>query len=140
MPMTRHEPLPNLPGSFDQLVRMMPPQAIRDDVHHEDTVEVIDRLMSLRKLSKGQELYLETLVQLVEAYEAAHHAVTMPKGIDALKHLLAEHGINATGLARLLKVHPSMGSKILQGDRALTVDHIRVLSARFRVRPDTFIG
>lgn len=42
-----------------------------DDVHYEDTVEMIDHLMASGKLSKGQALYLETLVQLVEAYEAS---------------------------------------------------------------------
>ena len=33
--------------------------------------------------------------------------------------------MNASDLARLLDVHPSMGSKILRGERSLTVDHLR---------------
>ena len=36
-----------------------------------NTLEVIDRLMAVAKLTKGQASYLETLVQLVQAYEAA---------------------------------------------------------------------
>jgi HTH-type transcriptional regulator / antitoxin HigA len=56
-----------------------------------------------------------------------------------LKHLLAEHGMSAADLARLLGVHVSMGSKILGGERTLTVAHIRKLGRRFRVSPALFI-
>jgi HTH-type transcriptional regulator/antitoxin HigA len=100
---------------------------------------MIDRLMASGKLTKGQELYLETLVQLVQAYEASHQAIEATRGIDLLKHLMQEHGMNASDLARLLGVHASMGSKILKGDRALTVDHLKLLAAKFHVRADTFM-
>mgnify|MGYP001597868649 FL=1 len=128
-----------LPGAFRDLVRMMPPQAIMDEVHYDNTLEMIDRLMASGKLTKGQELYLETLVQLVQAYEASHHAIKSLKGITALRHLLAAHRLNASGLAKLLGVHASMGSKILNGDRSLTVGHIKLLASTFKVRPDTFL-
>lgn len=128
-----------LPGRFDDLVRLMPPRAIMDDVHHDNTIEMIDRLMASGRLTRGQEIYLETLVQLVQAYEASHHAIEAANGIDALRHLMQQHGMNASDLARLLGVHSSMGSKILKGERALTVSHLRLLAARFNVRPDTFM-
>jgi antitoxin component HigA of HigAB toxin-antitoxin module len=32
-----------------------------------------------------------------------------------------------------------MGSKLLKRQRALTVDHLKILSARFKVRPETFM-
>ena len=130
-----------LPGRFEDLVRMMPPQAITDDIHYRNTVEMIDRLMASGKMTKGQALYLETLVQLVQAYEASHHAIDTSgiSGLDSLKHLLEENGMSASDLARLLSIHVSMGSKILKGNRSLTVDHLRILSARFKVSPDIFI-
>jgi HTH-type transcriptional regulator/antitoxin HigA len=130
-----------LPRSFEALVAEMSPQAIMDDVHYENTVEMVDRLMAAGKLTKGQELYLETLVQLVQAYEAKHHAIdtTGLSGIDALEHLMADNGMNATDLARLLGVHASMGSKILKGQRSLTVEHLRKLADRFQVRPELFM-
>jgi antitoxin component HigA of HigAB toxin-antitoxin module len=53
---------------------------------------------------------------------------------------MAEHGLNASALARVLGVHESMGSKILRGERALTVDHIRSLAARFKVRAEIFLA
>ena len=47
--------------------------------------------------------------------------------------------MNASDLARLLGIHPSMGSKILKGERSLTVEHVKKLTARFKVRPELFI-
>jgi HTH-type transcriptional regulator / antitoxin HigA len=134
-------PASRLPGRFDELVRIMPPQALTDDIHCNNTLEMIDRLMAAGKLTKGQDLYLRTLLQLVEAYEAERHAIETSDlgGLDSLKHLLNENGMNASDLARLLGAHPSMGSKILRGERALTVDHLRKLSARFKVSPQLFI-
>ncbi|MCU0977909.1 MAG: helix-turn-helix domain-containing protein [Pirellulaceae bacterium] len=137
----RHLDIRSLPARFEQLVQMMPPQAVQDEVQYENTLEVIDQLMAVAKLTKGQTLYLETLVQLVQAYEAEHHALDTSglTGLDSLKHLLQENEMNASDLARLLGVHPSLGSKILKGERSLTVDHIRKLAERFKVRPGLFL-
>lgn len=136
-----------LPGRFDALVALMPPQAIADDVQLENTTEMIDRLMAVAKLTSGQASYMETLVQLVEAFEAVQYAEDMREaggrrrvcGIEMLTHLLDENEMNASDLARLLGVHASMGSKILKGERSLTVDHLRILTARFKVSPEAFI-
>lgn len=131
-----------LPRSFEGLVAEMVPQAIMDDVQYENTVEMIDCLMAAGKLTKGQELYLETMVELVQAYEAKHYAIEAAElnGIDALRHLLAENGMNASDLGRLLGVHPSMGSKLLKSERSLTVEHLRKLCDRFKVRPELLMA
>jgi HTH-type transcriptional regulator / antitoxin HigA len=130
-----------LPRSFEQLVRRMPPMAIRDDVQHANTIEMIDRLMRIDKLSIGQSDYLETLVELVEVHETRHHAIDASKvtGVQALKHVLDQSGVSGSGLARLLKVHPTMGSKILNGERKLTWDHAKALGVRFKVAPALFM-
>lgn len=120
---------------------MMPPQAIADEVQYDNTLEVVDRLMAAGKLTAGQALYLETLVRLVGAYEAEHHAVDTAglSGLDSLRHLLEANDMNASDLARILGVHPSMGSKILRGERSLTVAHLRKLGERFGVSPELFM-
>jgi len=141
MASTKSLGIKQLPRRFEELVRVMPPQAIRDDVDAQNTIEMIDRLMLAGKLTQGQSLYLETLVQLVQAYEAAQHSIDTADmdGIESLKYLLNENGMNGSDLARLLGVHVSMGSKILKGERSLTIDHLRKLSARFKVSPRLFI-
>ena len=136
----KHSKTTRLPRRFEELLRLMPPRAITDDVHYDNATEMIDRLMASGKLTEGQALYMETLVQLVQAYEAAHHAIDAPSGLAALKHLMDENGMNASDLARLLGVHASMGSKIVKGERSLTVDHLKKLSERFKVRVEVFMG
>lgn len=133
--------LDKLPGRFDDLVRLMPPQAIADDVQLDNVLEMVDRLMAIPKHTKGQATYLETLVQLVGVYEHQNHAIDTADltGIDTLKYLLNENKMSATDLARLLGIHPSMGSKLLKGERKLTADHLRILSDRFRVEASAFL-
>jgi HTH-type transcriptional regulator / antitoxin HigA len=131
----------HLPGTFTELVRLMPPMAIRDDIQHKNVVAVIDRLMQIESLSRGQADYLETLVELVETYEAKRHALDVSDldGGQMLKHVVEESGISGSDLARLLGMHPTMGSKILGGQRRLTWDHAKILAAHFKLSPELFM-
>ncbi len=141
MTVTRHTDPPKLPRSFPALVQFLPPRAIADEVQYDETRAVIDRLMAVGRLSPDQRDYVETLVQLVEAYESAHEAIDVSglSPLDSLRHLMAEHGMSASDLARLLGVHVTMGSKILKGERSLTVGHVRTLAAHFGVSPALFV-
>ncbi len=141
MPVIRSHHIEKLPARFEELVGLMPPRAIGDEVQAENVIEMIDRLMGIERLSAGQAAYLETLVQLVQVYEQRQHAIDLSGlgGVDSLRHLLEKNGMNASDLARLLGVHASMGSKILKGERALTVDHLRKLAERFKVSPELFM-
>ena len=73
---------------------------------------MIDRLMARKQLTRGQTLYLETLVQLVQAYEAENHRIETSdlRGIDLAPFAGRERN-ERFGFARLLDVHASMGSK-----------------------------
>lgn len=141
MTITRHADPARLPRRFDELVRLLPPRAIADEVQCGEFREMADRLMAAGRLTRDQRDYLETLVQLVLAYEAEHHAIATENlgGLDSLRHLMGEHGMNASALARLLGVHVSMGSKILKGERSLTVGHVKTLAAHFGVSPVLFL-
>lgn len=137
----RTDPL-KLPREFAALVRLLPPRAIADAVQYDETREMIDRLMASGRLVSDQRDYLETLVQLVEAYESEREAIEVAdlSGLDSLRHMMAEHGMNASQLARVLGVHVTMGSKILKGERSLTVEHVKTLAAHFGVGPALFLG
>ena len=80
-------------------------------------------------------------MELVESYEAKRHALDLSGlgGLRMLKHVMEQSGRSASDLARLLKVHASMGSKILQGQRRLTWEHAKVLAAEFKVSPVLFM-
>jgi HTH-type transcriptional regulator/antitoxin HigA len=141
MPATRKASA-RLPGRFNDLVALMPPQAINNESQYRKTVDMVDRLMARGKSTRGQSLYLETLVQLVEAYEAQHHSIdtTRLSGQSSLKYLMEQNGMNASDLGRLLGIHATMGSKIINGERSLTVEHLKKLAKRFRVSPQLFMN
>lgn len=141
MPQMKRPNREKLPRRFEDLVALQPPRAIMDESDYDNTLEMIDRLMAEPRHSQGQSVYLETLVQLVQAYEAEHHAIDTSglTGLEMLRHVMEESGMTASGLARLLGVHASMGSKILKGERSLTVEHVKKLAVQFRVSPALFM-
>jgi HTH-type transcriptional regulator/antitoxin HigA len=134
--------IPNrLPTGFAELSDLVPARAIMAEREHTAALEMINRLTSIERLSPGQSVYFETLIQLVQAYEARNEPIDVDglTGVDLLRFLLSENGLTAADLARILGIHASMGSKILRGDRSLTLDHVKKLAIRFRVRPDAFM-
>ena len=131
-----------LPRKLVDLVNYKMPIAISTDKEYDTTLKIIDRLMQVPKPTKGQVTYLQTLVDLVHCYEEKHEQIKISDltALDVLKMLMEEHEMNASDLARLLDVHVSLGSKILKGDRALTLDHIKILGRHFHVSPAIFVS
>lgn len=130
-----------LPGSYDGLVAAFMPRPIHDEIGHDNTLAVIDALAG-RKLNDEQEDYLDLLSTLVEAYEAEQlkeELTALPRGMDMLKYLCEENGINGVELGRILEVSRAQVSLLLSGERNLTVAHIQCLSKHFKVSPDLFM-
>lgn len=130
----------DLPGRFADLVAILAPRAVRDEVDYDNMIEMIDRLTSIPRLTKGQQEYLETMSVLVEAYERDHHSIEtgdlVPR--DILARLCEEHGMTASALGELLG-NRSLGSKLLRGERELSKAHIRMLADRFRISADVLL-
>lgn len=125
-----------LPDDFESLVRLHPPAAIHDDIAYENSVELVNKLTSLPAATEGQLKYLDTLTILIERYEDEAEGVE-PEGTDALavlRFLLEDRRMNASDLGRILGDR-SLGPKILNGDRALSKSHIKLLARHFNVSP-----
>jgi len=130
----------HLPTTYPELVVFHLPRPIHDKVSYQNTVEIIDALAG-RKLTADQEDYLDLLSQLVEAYETATSPLAKKiSGIAALKFLLGENDMTGDDLGRLLGIDRSVAFKILKGRRRLTAEHVKKLSARFRVTADIFLS
>ena len=131
----------DIPKTYARLLAMYPLRPIHNDVELDHATKIID-LLAGHDLNADQADYLDVLSTLVEVYENAHDPLDDPaiSGLDALRALLDEHGMRAADLARLLGVHRSMGSKMLKGERALTIRHLNMLSDRFKVSATLFLN
>ena len=65
----------NLPTRICDLIEIVQPIAIQNEKQLDFMIDMVDSLMALRKFTNEQAAYLETLVQLIEAYEAKRHAI-----------------------------------------------------------------
>ncbi len=130
----------NIPSDYQGLVMMFMPKAIHDEIDYENTVKVIDALAG-HELGDEQELFLDTLSTLVEAYEDEHHAIKTRglSPIEALKFLMEEHEMTAADLGRLLGER-TLGSKVMRGDRKIGLKYARLLARRFGVDVSLFIS
>ena len=125
------------------LCGMHAPRPIHDKVGYENAVEIVEAMAGFEhRFSADQGDYFELLSDLVLAYEEEHEK-SLPEGklpITArLKFLLESAGWNASDLGRFLGLDPTMGNKILRGERKLTTGHIAKLSGRFQLRAEYFI-
>jgi HTH-type transcriptional regulator/antitoxin HigA len=135
---TKHD-FRRLPTAYADLVALLPPRPIHDDVDLSNATEMIDRLAGF-ELNEDQEDYLEAFSTFVEAYEAERFPIDDSRitPLDALKTLLAEHEMTASDLGRLLG-NRTLGAAILAGRRGLSKTHIRKLAEHFKVEPGLFL-
>ena len=128
-----------LPKLYGELVAMLPPRPIHDEVDLANASEMINRLAGF-DLNGDQEDYLDALSVFVEAYEAERFPMEDIRigPLEALKALMAEHGLTASDLGRLLG-NRTLGAAILSGRRSLSKAHIKKLAAHFKVEPGLFL-
>lgn len=128
-----------LPRTYRELCDLLMPRKIHDEGELETAQEIIDTLAVLPTRTPDQNDYLETLAELVEAYE--EHAVKFSRrsGLETLKFLLAENNLTASDLSRIIGTDISLGYRILNGERGLTTKHIKKLAQHFHVSPEIFL-
>jgi len=128
-----------LPRTYAKLVALLAPRPIHDDAELDKALEMIDALAGF-ELNADQEDYLEALSTFVEAYEEKRFpmAEAFDTPLEALKALLAEHGMSASDLGRLLG-NRTLGAAILRSRRGLSKAHIKKLAEHFRVSPRLFL-
>ena len=129
----------DMPKTYAELVALHVPRPIHDRVSYENAVLIVHALVGF-KLNRDQDDYLELMAKIIEDYERE----TMPQttqlsGIEALRFLIAEHGMTGDSLGQILGVDRSIAYRILKGTRNLTVDHVAKLAEKFAVSGALFL-
>jgi HTH-type transcriptional regulator / antitoxin HigA len=127
-----------MPKNYQGLLSLHMLRPIHDNVDYENSLEVLQALAG-HNLTEDQEDYFEALSLFVEAYESAHlPGLPAKRGLPLLRHLMEENKMSAADLSRLFGADRSLGVRILNGERNLTIEHVKKLAIRFRVTAEVF--
>lgn len=119
--------------SYLELVLAFPLSSIRSDEHIEEAQKVVDRLLAMGKLDRGEETYLDALSDLVAVYEDEHHAIEPATDADLLDHLLEAKGVTQARLSQEAGIAKSTISEVLAGKKPFSRRMIRKLAEYFQV-------
>jgi HTH-type transcriptional regulator/antitoxin HigA len=135
---TRKAPT-EFPKTYKELVRQYCPRPLHTDAECEVASAIVEKMIG-HPLNADQEDYMDLLATLVMQYDDAHHPVkTEPMTqVEVLEYLLEESGRSASDLGRLLG-NRELGSKLLRGERSLSLAHIAKLSEYFHLSPELFM-
>jgi HTH-type transcriptional regulator / antitoxin HigA len=124
-----------LPKTYSELVRLLMPRPIHDEVDYDNAVEILDSMAGF-DLNADQADYFDAIATFIEKYEAENHPHNIPKltPLQLVKALIEEHEMSDSDHGRLLGDR-SLGHRILSGERELSKTHIRILSKHFCVNP-----
>jgi len=130
----------DLPKNYQGLLALHMLRPIHDKADYSNALAILDA-MAGHTLNPDQDDYFETLCLLVEAYESSHlPGLPAKRGLPLLKHLVEENSISGADLSRLLGTDRSLGVRILNGERNLTIDHAKKLASRFHVPMEIFFA
>ena len=115
------------------------PRLIHNDRELAAYTESLFELSALENPSRSEAEAIELLTLLVDRYEQAHYSVPAADAVSVVRFLIEQQGLSQRDLI------PQFGSEsavsmFLAGQRKLTLDQVRKLSARFKLPSDVFIA
>ncbi len=124
--------------NYLELIRRFPLRAIRSDRDLKAANKLVDELLD-RKLSKGEEDYLDVLSILIEQHESLRHAIPPVSDREVLLHLIEARDVSKRQVALAAGIAVSTMSELVSGKRAINRTHIEKLAAYFNVEPGVFL-
>jgi HTH-type transcriptional regulator/antitoxin HigA len=121
-----------------ELVRQFPLSPVKNEKDLKAAQCVMDGILATGRLSKGELAYLDTLSELVLAYENARHPIPAPSDAAMLQHLMDAKGVTQTQLHQATKISLSTISEILSGKRHFTKGTIAAFAEYFHVDKGLF--
>jgi|ERR1700728_1458502 HTH-type transcriptional regulator / antitoxin HigA len=115
------------------------PRVIHNDAELEVYTDALFQLTALVHPSPSEAEAIELLTLLVERYEQAHYPIPAADPVSVVRFLIEQQRLTQRDLI------PQFGSEsavsmFLAGQRKLTLEQVRRLSARFKLPADVFIS
>jgi HTH-type transcriptional regulator / antitoxin HigA len=121
------------------MLRQGAPRIIRNDQELKEYTEALFRLTAKNKPTRAEIDAIDLLTLLITTYEAQHRTLPKASSVDVLRFLMEQHHLSQRDLVPEIGSE-SLVSRILSGERNLTVEHMHALAARFHVPPGVFLG
>lgn len=115
------------------------PHVIHNDAELEIYTDALFQLTGLKNPSSAEVEAIELLTLLVERYEQLQHSIPAADPASIVRFLMEQQNLTQRELI------PQFGSEsavsmFLSGQRNLTIEQVRKLSARFKLPADVFIA
>lgn len=113
----------------------------QNDDEYEKLAHMLDQLLDIVGPNESHELMglADVISHMLTIYDENHEEqLQKGNGIDALKFLMEQHGLDQSDLKNELGSQ-GVVSEMLNGKRQLNITHIKKLAKRFHVTPATFI-
>jgi len=104
---------------------------------YEAALTEIEKLMNAQ-LGTPESDRLEILATLIEAYEKEHYPIEPPDAVEAILYYLESRGLSEKDLVKYLGSEANVKA-ILQRQKSLTLDTIRVLHEHLGISADVLI-
>lgn len=114
------------------------PRVIHNDAELEMYTDTLFQLTALESPSSSEVEAIELLTLLVERYEQEHYSIPEADPVSVVRFLIEQQNLTQRDLI------PQFGSEsavsmFMRGQRNLTLEQVRKLSARFKLPADVFI-
>jgi HTH-type transcriptional regulator/antitoxin HigA len=114
------------------------PRVIHNDAEFEMYTDALFRLTALERPSGSEVEAIELLTLLVERYEQEHYCIAKGDPVSVARFIIEQQNLKQRDLI------PQFGSEsgvsmFMTGQRNLTLEQVRKLSARFKLSADVFI-
>ncbi len=114
------------------------PRVIHSDAELEMYTDALFRLTALESPSSSEIEAIELLTLLVDRYEQEHYSIPAADPVTVVRFLVEQQNLTQRDLI------PQFGSEsavsmFMTGQRNLTIEQVRRLSARFKLPADVFI-
>jgi HTH-type transcriptional regulator/antitoxin HigA len=122
---------------YADLLSERQPEVVRSEEQNQKYIQWLEELTSQKVVSPAQDKLIALLTLLVEEYEGKHYPLPEAGPLDVIRHLMEANNLRQKDLTDVFGTE-SIVSDVLNGKRDLAKEHIRRLSARFRVSPAIF--
>jgi len=127
----------------DRLVNTVPfLSGIRTESDYEEAVALVEYLLE----NNANNILIDLLTSQIDKYEESapefadfNHRLTLSSdGVSLLRVIMDQHGLGQSDFENEIG-KKSLVSRILSGERALTLEHMRALAKRFNIPVSAFV-